>query len=382
MRIAYVCADPGVPVFGRKGSSMHVQEVVRGFVRAGAGVELFATRLDGEVPPDLRDVGLHWLPALPKGDLAAREQASIGSNRSLQAALARRGPFDLVYERYSLWSFTGMEHARARGMPGLLEVNSPLVEEQARYRGLVDRNSAERVAQRVFAAASAILAVSCEVARHVAEHPGTAGKVHVVPNGVNHERFPEPIRPAPGGGPFTVGFVGTLKPWHGLGVLLDAFEQLRARAPDARLLVVGDGPEREPLQARSADAGLEGAVRFTGAVAPAEIPGLLASVHVAVAPYAEESGFYFSPLKLYEYMAAGVPTVASRVGQIAEIIEHERTGLLCPPGDASALASALDRLRQDPALGEQLGARAREQVLREHTWQAIVARILDLAGVA
>lgn len=384
MRIAYICADPGVPAFGTKGSSIHVQEVVRGFLRHGAQVDLFATRLDGDVPADLRDVQLHWLPALPKGDLALREQASLGANRNLSAALEREGPFDLVYERYSLWSFAGMEYACSRNLRGVLEVNAPLIEEQMRYRGLVNRPGAEQVAQRVFGAAAKILAVSEEVARHIEHYPNTRDRLHVIPNGVNPARFPDGLTPSHPAGPdtFTIGFVGTLKPWHGLDVLVEAFAAFRRAVPNSRLLIVGDGPERENLVVALTAAGIREATHLTGAVPLEQIPGLLASMDVAVAPYRQQDDFYFSPLKVYEYMAAGVPVVASRIGQIARLIRDGEHGLLCPPGDPVALARALERVHQEPALAAELGANAREAVLRGHTWDAVVRRILDLARPA
>src|SRR5262249_30785177 len=127
MRIAYVCADPGVPVYGHKGCSIHVQEVVRGLRGHGASVELFATCLTGEPPADLSEVPAHPLPAVPRGEPALRERAAVAANDGLREALRRDGPFDLVYERYSLWSFAAMEHAREARVPGLLEVNAPLV---------------------------------------------------------------------------------------------------------------------------------------------------------------------------------------------------------------------------------------------------------------
>jgi glycosyltransferase involved in cell wall biosynthesis len=383
MRIAYVCADPGVPVFGRKGCSVHAQEVLRALRGCGARVELFATRPGEEPPADLRALPVHPLPAVPPGGPAARERAALDANGGLRAALEREGPFDLIYERYSLWSFAGMEHARGAGVPGLLEVNAPLAEEQAAYRGLADREAAERVAGRAFGAAAALLAVSREVAGWLEGYPAARGRVHVVPNGVDLSRFPPglaPSRPAPPG-TFTVGFVGSLKPWHGLPVLAEAFALLRRGGTGSRLLVVGDGGERRAVEADLAARGVAGDALFTGAVAPDEVPGLLASVDVAVAPYPPQPRFYFSPLKVYEYMAAGRPVVASRVGQVAELIEDGVTGLLCPPGDPAALAAALERLRGEPGLRARLGEAARAAVRRDHTWAAVARRILRLAGL-
>lgn len=384
MRVAYVCADPGIPVFGRKGGSVHVQEVVRAMTKTGIRVELFAANRGGSAPADLRELPVIEVPVGRSGNAAARERACLDANRSIAAALARRGPFDFVYERQSLFGFAGMEYARKSGRAGLLEVNAPLVLEQQAYRELADRSAAEEAARRAFSAASAILAVSRDLAAALEREPAARGRVHEVPNGVDPERFPPGLAPAreKGRGEFVVGFVGSLKPWHGLPVLADAFDLFAAREPRARLLVVGDGSGRRELEAEMGSRGLGAKAVFTGAVDPAEVPRWLASMDVAVAPYPKLSDFYFSPLKLYEYMAAGLPVVASRIGQIGEAIEDGQTGLLCTPGDAPAFAAAFERLHRDEELRRRLGGAARREVLRSRTWAAVAERIRDIAAEA
>ncbi len=382
-RIAYLCADPGVPVFGRKGCSIHVQEVVRALRRRGAQVSLFAARFDGPQPVDLRDVTTHALPFPREGDLAKREQLCLQANHELSRLLFATGPFDVVYERYSLWSYSGMSYARARRIPGLLEINAPLIEEQVTHRGLVDRAAAEQVATRAFREASALIAVSDEVGSYLRARGARADAVRVIPNGVNPVRFPTELTPAWGWPEnqttCTIGFVGTLKPWHGVTGLIEAFAQLHQQHRNTRLLIVGDGPERARLQGRVNELGLADVAHFAGAVVADDIPGWLRAMDVTVAPYPKLDHFYFSPLKVYEYMAAGRPVVASRIGQLSDLIQHEQNGLLCEPGNVDDLKRQLDRLAVDVALRHQLGAAGRKTILCGHTWDHVVERILALA---
>ena len=175
-----------------------------------------------------------------------------------------------------------------------------------------------------------------------------------------------------------VTFVGTLKPWHGVTDLLAA--AALAEQP-WKLRIIGDGPERAALEEQAAGLGIK--VDFRGAVAPAEMPGQLAGSAIGVAPYPDLGGEqqqYFSPLKVYEYLAAGLPVVASEVGQLPQILGE--LGTLVPPSDPAALAAAIDTLAADPALRGKLGWQGRVQAEEKHSWAGAVDHILDLAGRA
>ena len=367
MHIAYVCLDPGIPVFGTKGASVHIQEVVREYRRRGHDVTVYATRRGSDVPDNLAELRIVDVPITTR-DEEERERAQQAASASV-SDMVRAGGYDLVYERYSLFSTVIAEC----GVPGILEVNAPLIDEQRTHRVLVDEQAADAALQEQVQAALATICVSDPVRDWViARTEGT--RVFTVPNGVNvHRITPQPESP---GAP-VVTFVGTLKPWHGVDVLLRA----RAQAhKDWKLRIIGDGPMRAELDDLARSLGID--VDFRGAVAPDVIPQHMAGTAIGVAPYPAmdtDSDQYFSPLKVYEYMAAGLPVVASRVGQLPEIMGE--SAYLVPPSDPEALAEALDALVANPVERARVGSDNRRQAEREHSWTGTVDHILAHAGV-
>ena len=143
---------------------------------------------------------------------------------------------------------------------------------------------------------------------------------------------------------------------------------------------MGRGSEFAKLEAEKASRDLNN-VLFFGEIDSSEIPGLLASMDAAVAPYPPGANFYFSPLKVYEYMAAGLPVAASRVGQLENIIDDKANGLLVTAGDAGALADTLENLAGDARLRTNLGVAARATVIEKHTWEAVARRIFAIVNL-
>jgi 2-deoxystreptamine N-acetyl-D-glucosaminyltransferase/2-deoxystreptamine glucosyltransferase len=202
-----------------------------------------------------------------------------------------------------------------------------------------------------------------------ARHDGVpADRVHVIPSGFDPALFGGPARPRHGRP--RIGYVGRLAPQKRADLLVEAFGRLTG---DAELVVVGDGPDRDLVARLAAASPAAGRIALRGFVEHAAVPGVLAGLDVLVLPSAyEEMGSV-----LVEAMAAGLPVVASAVGGIPEVVRDGRSGLLVPPGDAGALAAALDRLVADPALRARLAAGAREAA-RAYAWPELAARV---AGV-
>jgi glycosyltransferase involved in cell wall biosynthesis len=304
------------------------------------------------------------------------ETLSLARNDLLRTALDnthRLRPLDLVYERYSLWSFEGLVFARRRCLPYILEVNNPLRIEQKRGGGLRLDPIARAIEGLLFRSATLVVGASRSVVAYVRSQSGRQETAIVVPNGVNLDRF-RPLPPPPPA-PFTVGFVGSLEPWHGLEVLLDAFHLLAEG--QTRLLIVGDGPLRPWMVQYARKNRLTPYITFRGKVDRTQVPALLGRMHVAVAPYPRRDALHFSPLKVLEYLAAGRAIVASRTSHLADLLSDGRTALLAEPGDPQDLARQIRRLRDDPALRDRLGRAAREEASHCHGWENRVRLVLE-----
>jgi glycosyltransferase involved in cell wall biosynthesis len=294
---------------------------------------------------------------------------------------------DLVYERYSLFARSGATLARELDVPLVLEVNAPLTDEQQEHRALVFADAARRLEQATLLAADRVVTVSPELERWAVELGVEPDRVTVLSNAVDPARFELPagererIRQNLGlDGQPVVAFLGTLKPWHDGASLVSAIALLRKHGSPVHLLVIGDGPDRPALEEIARLERIETAVTFTGAVPHEEVPALLAASDVAAATYDRSSGFYFSPLKLFEYFAAGRPVVGANIGEIGHCVRPGETGLLYPPGDVAELAAALDSLLADPPRAESMGRAGREHVREHHTWERNAQTIAELAG--
>ncbi|MFM7225251.1 MAG: glycosyltransferase, partial [Actinomycetota bacterium] len=173
---------------------------------------------------------------------------------------------------------------------------------------------------------------------------------------------------------FVVGWVGSFRRFHALDLAVAAV----AEVPGAALLLVGDGPERRRVEAEAAARGVRTVT--TGTVPHAELPDVLAAMDAAVVVAATGQTFHYSPLKLAEYLAAGLPVVAPAIGEPGARIRDGEDGLLVAPGDPAALAAALRRLRDDPALRVRLGTRAREVAAESWSWDRSAERVIAALG--
>lgn len=314
------------------------------------------------------------------------------ANASFYDAYLRCLPgFDIVHERNGVFRSAVAMACRRLGLPYILFFDGDDILEHTytgRALGGILLRRAASVIRYNLAAADRVICVSETGKRRLAgAWQVPEEKIEVFPNGVDVDLY----RPAPetavadraalgvGAAPLLI-FVGSFYPWHDARVLLDAFAQVRAQKPGARLWMVGDGERCAEAKAAARDLGLDGSVQFTGFLSQAEVARRINAADIAVAPYTRMDPAHFigSPMKLFEYMAMGKAVIASRMGQVEEIVEDGVNGVLVEPGSAPDLAAALLSLIDQPDLRSQLGKQARIDAAAGYSWDRYAARLADL----
>jgi glycosyltransferase involved in cell wall biosynthesis len=358
----------------RDGQSIHIDELIHALRAEGHTVIV--------VEPQRVDAMANTVERrlLPK---FAYELAELGYSLLEFTRLARaamRDKPDAFYQRANLYMLSGTWLTRLFGMPYLLEVNAPLAQERGKFGGLSWPALAAWSERTMWRNATVVLPVTKVLGRYVTDAGVPEAQLVVTPNGVDTKRFAPAdtaaAKQALGlSSPLVLGFVGYVREWHGLEHVVDLVAKDPALA-QAHLLIVGDGPAREALEARARDAGIEHRVTITGVVPHEKLPGYVSAFDIALQP---EVTSYASPLKLFEYMAMARAIVAPASENILEVLEDGSDCLLFPKGDMAAFAATVARLAADAALRERLGQGAAAKIARRNlTWRGNAVRVAAL----
>ena len=306
--------------------------------------------------------------------------STIAYLRLRRAFLAFRP--DCLYERFNLFLPAGVWLKQAYGLPMLLEVNAPLLEERSRYGGLALKRLARWSQEYVWRGADVVLPVTAVLADMVHAAGVPRQRITVIPNGINVEHFiggstsiDEAKARLGVSERLVLGFIGFVRDWHGLDKVIDLVAG-RADGVPLHLLVVGDGPAREELQAQADRLGVRDRVTLTGVVPRSRVPEFIAAFDIALQPAVVP---YASPLKLFEYLAMGRAIVAPASPNILEVLKDGENAVLFDPDQADGMLRAIERICNDGELRRRIAEGARETIaLRKLTWDNNARRVTEL----
>jgi glycosyltransferase involved in cell wall biosynthesis len=368
----------------KDGQAVHIDEMIEALRSLGHEVRVVAPAVDdgqGHMGGGVGWVG-RLKAHLPRALYELMELGySVVAYRKLMLAARAYRP-DAIYERYNLFLLAGLWARRRLGVPLLLEVNAPLVQEREQHSGgLALKRLARWAEASAWRGADAVLPVTAVLADHVRAVGVPRSRIHVVPNGINRQHFAH----APASeeakqrlglqGRLVLGFTGFVRDWHGVDRVIDWMSTPDA-PPNAHLLVVGDGPVRAELEAQARQLGLAERVAFTGVVHRDAVPAHVAAFDIALQPAVTP---YASPLKLMEYLALGKAVVAPATPNLLEVLTHEVNALMFDAQHHGALEAALTRVCHDAALRKRLGEGSAQTIDRLGlTWLRNAQRVVAL----
>lgn len=295
--------------------------------------------------------------------------------RKEQELVAAHQP-DLIVSRLDFYLFSALKTAQKFGLPMIIEADSPpifeAVEFQKQYWHAIWL--ARLIERQVLQQADYVIMQSKVLEQHFIKQYGLE-KTAVVTNAADplkfdhSEKAQELVQKYGINDHLVLGFVGSMSVWHGVEHLLKLIRVIVRNHPQVKFLLVGSGGEMGSMLKKAAqEPDLSGKIILPGYVPYDEIPAQINLMDIVLAPYPKLEFFYYSPVKIFEYMAAGKAVVTSRIGQINEIITDGENGLLCDPGDFQGLVAAVERLLKQPELRRQIGLQARITIAQKHTW--------------
>lgn len=373
----------------KDGQAVHIEELIAALRAQGHEVQVVSPGNDGGNDGTMgQDMDwVHRLKVLvPKAAYELMELSySWLAYRKLMAAARTFRP-DVIYERYNLFLLAGLMASRKLRVPLLLEVNAPLVQERSQHSGGLALLSLARWAEgRAWRGAACVLPVTQVLADHVRAYGVPETRISVIPNGINKAHF----HGAPAShaakvrlglqGRLVLGFTGFVRDWHGVDRVIAWMAG--ATAPrNSHLLVVGDGPVREELQAQARRLDIADRVTFTGVVHRDQVPAHVSAFDVALQPAVVA---YASPLKLMEYLVLGKAIVAPKVPNLLEVLTDGQNAQLFDQDVPLAFEEALARVCGDAVLRERLAQGAHDTIDRLGlTWEGNAHRVVGLARQA
>ncbi|MCC6986846.1 MAG: glycosyltransferase family 4 protein [Anaerolineales bacterium] len=366
-----------------KGASTHILHNLRGLVNGGHGVHLI-TPNDGLLPPEdtIEGAQVTRIPQDLSQNFLAR---AVHFGRSVLAHLALHPGYEVVHFR-NIWDgFHITQNKKKFGYKTLFEVNGlPSIELKYHYPGM-DADLLAKIKEQELATlhlADALICPSNVTRDYIASLGLNRKLVTVIPNGVSPSDFPLTPLPVRDGREPVLLYIGTLADWQGLDILIKSLPKILEHQP-IKLRIIGRGRsrQRKMLTKQIRKLGLEEHVIVQPAVPHHEIPELIASADICVAPLALNDRNVTQgacPIKILEYMAAGRPLFASNMPIVRELVREDVDGLLFSPSDPDDLAHQALLLLKDMELSQRLAESAAAHVREKFTWHESQKKLLKV----
>jgi glycosyltransferase involved in cell wall biosynthesis len=364
----------------KDGQFVHLQELVHAFESLGHEVSLVGPQILESAAfgaaGGFTDTLRKRLPSFVS-ELLETIYSLVALPRLLNQ-IRQKNP-DFIYERFNLFFPIGAMVAKLKRIPYVVEINGPLFEERRDTMGISLKSLARWSQGYVWRSADLALPVTEVLAGYLERYGVDRRKLLVLHNGVEFNKFAnadgDSIRKKYGlDGKTVLGFTGFIRDWHRVDTVISAMGE-GVLPSDTHLLLVGDGPELSSLVELAKRLNLEERVHFVGLVKRDEIQHYIAAFDIALQPAVTD---YASPLKLIEYLAAGVAIVGPDTPNIRELLSHETNSLLFRPLDDASRVSCIARLSKDRSLRETLGKNAQQTISSlQLTWLQNARRIID-----
>lgn len=329
-----------------------------------------------------------WVPQIVR--TAAKDVRLLIRAMRFRKAVSRSSSigdcFDFVWQRHVPFHRAGLALGKSVNCPVILSVHALMVQEARQWGvrrpgwgSLMERFGEKRLIQE----ADLVACVSNEVAELVRSKGVSEDRIIVTPNGVDLQRF-RPTKPdlstqrklGLDGDRFVLGWVGSFRAFHGLERLLDAMEDLQNRGRSITLLLIGTGPGLQTVKAYVDQRDIRN-ISFAGGFPHDRMPQVLSVLHAAVVMGPPGTQFHYSPVKIREYMAMGLPVIAGRLGELDRILTDGNDAILVDPSSTAELTRAIETLMDDPELRTRLGVQARQRIARIGSWEDVLKNLID-----
>ncbi len=391
LSILYLIGDRGLDLTKGEGYKIHVLKIINGLKKKGHKVFLLNINENSSLPElenylTVRHKYLRFF--------FHRIFPFTGTLNSINILLQiiklhRFYQFDVIHERFGLYAYGGIMASKLLRIPHIIEINGPGIEEKKLFTKDIDpiqKFTAKRIRKLCLKTTNHIVAVSNNlktflINNHIIKN---SDKITVLPNAADVEAFDkqfnvQSIKASLGlENKFIIAYTGTLQVWYAIDDLISAFPSVIKEIPNAYLLIIGEGQAREKLETLVNQREIADRVKFMGYVNHSKIPEIISIADVVVAPFKELGMTFFgSAIKVFEYLSAGKPIVATKIGQIAEVLKDQHTALLVTPGHIDELANAIIRLAHDEQLRNYLAKNAKIEA-QKYSWDKYVEQLENI----